>query len=107
MAINSGYSMLMGSVSTFLVHNSPVPVSVVRPQKKEKTKKQKKTSAQKLSQSVMNGHLKVDEAELSLNSYDGTANQTYLLNFYAKIIAITNKHSNIITNLDIKAPCGV
>ncbi|KAL9542214.1 hypothetical protein MBANPS3_008724 [Mucor bainieri] len=67
--------MLMGSVSTFLVHNSPVPVSVVRPQKKEKkSKKHKKTAAQKLSQSVMNGQLKVDEAELSLNSYDGTAN---------------------------------
>ncbi|KAI8641559.1 hypothetical protein BD408DRAFT_345849 [Parasitella parasitica] len=66
--------MLMGSMSTFLVHNSPVPVSVVRPQKKEKSKKHKKTAAQKLSQSVMNGHLKVDEAELSLNSYDGTAN---------------------------------
>ncbi|KAI8098106.1 uncharacterized protein B0P05DRAFT_520422 [Gilbertella persicaria] len=67
--------MIMGSVSTFLVHNSPVPVSVVRPQKKEKTKRHKKTAAQKLSQSVMNGHLKVDEAEgapLSLNSYDGT-----------------------------------
>jgi hypothetical protein len=70
------YSMLMGSVSTFLVHNSPVPVSVVRPQKKEKkSKKHKKTPAQKLSQSVMNGHLKVDEAEgasLSINSYDGS-----------------------------------
>jgi len=66
--------MIMGSVSTFLVHNSPVPVSVVRPQKKEKSKKHKKTAAQKLSQSVMNGHLKVDEAELTLNSYDGTAN---------------------------------
>ncbi|KAI8373878.1 hypothetical protein BD560DRAFT_433985 [Blakeslea trispora] len=68
--------MIMGSVSTFLVHNSPVPVSVVRPQKKERSKKhKKKTAAQKLSQSVMNGHLKVDEAEeksLSLNSYDGS-----------------------------------
>jgi hypothetical protein len=68
--------MLMGSVSTFLVHNSPVPVSVVRPQKKEKKKTQHKTAAQKLSQSVKNGHLKVDEAEgggaLSINSYDGT-----------------------------------
>jgi hypothetical protein len=69
--------MIMGSVSTFLVHNSPVPVSVVRPQTKEKKTKHKKTSAQKLSQSVMNGHLKVDEVEgtsspLSINSYDGT-----------------------------------
>lgn len=70
--------MIMGSVSTFLVHNSPVPVSVVRPQKKEKKKTKHKTAAQKLSQSVMNGHLKVDEAEgasttaLSINAYDGT-----------------------------------
>lgn len=68
--------MIMGSVSIFLVHNSPIPVSVVRPQKKEKkTVKHKKTSPQKLSQSVMNGHLKVDEKEgssLSINSYDGT-----------------------------------
>ncbi|KAI8890229.1 adenine nucleotide alpha hydrolases-like protein [Backusella circina FSU 941] len=69
--------MLMGSVSTFLVHNSPVPVSVVRPQKKEKKSKTKKTSPQKLSQSVQSGHLKVDEAEgashhHSINSYDGT-----------------------------------
>lgn len=68
--------MIMGSVSTFLVHNSPIPVSVVRPQKKEKSKKKKKTAAQKLSQSVKTGQLKVDEAEgasLSINSYDGTA----------------------------------
>lgn len=67
--------MIMGSVSTFLVHNSPIPVSVVRPQKKEKASKQKKTSAQKLSQSVMNGHLRVDEVErnsFSINKYDGT-----------------------------------
>lgn len=68
--------MIMGSVSTFLVHNSPVPVSVVRPQKKEKKSKAKKVSAHKLSQSVRSGHLKVDEAEgasLSINSYDGTS----------------------------------
>jgi len=26
---------------------------------------------------------------------------------YAKIMAITNKLNNIITNLDMKAPCGV
>lgn len=65
----------MGSISTFLVHNSPVPVNVVRPLKKKKKAKHKKTAAQKLSQSVMNGQLKVDEAEgaaLSINSYDGT-----------------------------------
>ncbi|RCH96266.1 hypothetical protein CU097_004948 [Rhizopus azygosporus] len=67
--------ILMGSVSTFLVHNSPVPVSVVRPLKKTKKAKSKQTAAQKLSQSVKNGQLKVDEMEgaaLSINSYDGT-----------------------------------
>ncbi|KAL0092279.1 hypothetical protein J3Q64DRAFT_1634583 [Phycomyces blakesleeanus] len=66
--------MLMGSVSTFLVHNSPVPVSVVRPQKTEKKSKKKLTAAQKLSQSVRNGQLKVDEAEgavPSINGHDG------------------------------------
>lgn len=53
--------LLMGSVSTFLVHNAPVPVSVVRPQKKAKVSKRKMTAAQKLSQSVRSGQLKVDE----------------------------------------------
>lgn len=52
----------MGSVSTFLVHNSPVPVSVVRPQKKAKKNKGKMTAAQRLSQSVRSGQLRVDEA---------------------------------------------
>ncbi|KAI9255979.1 hypothetical protein BY458DRAFT_519753 [Sporodiniella umbellata] len=67
--------ILMGSVSTYLVHNSPVPVNVVRPLKKKKTAaKHKQTAAQKLSQSVKSGQLKVDEIEgapLSINSYDG------------------------------------
>ncbi|KAI8143316.1 hypothetical protein BJV82DRAFT_612312 [Fennellomyces sp. T-0311] len=54
--------LLMGSVSTFLVHNAPVPVSVVRPQKKEKKSKKKMTAAQKLSHAVQQGQLKVDEA---------------------------------------------
>jgi hypothetical protein len=41
----------------------------------EKKSKAKKTQAQKLSESVKGGHLKVDEAEgaaLCINSYDGT-----------------------------------
>ncbi|KAI9320883.1 hypothetical protein BX666DRAFT_1852339 [Dichotomocladium elegans] len=53
--------LLMGSVSTFLVHNAPIPVSVVRPQKKTKISKKKLTAAQKLSQSVRSGQLRVDE----------------------------------------------
>ncbi|KAI7868582.1 hypothetical protein BDF14DRAFT_1880834 [Spinellus fusiger] len=61
-------------ISTFLVYNSPVPVTVVRPQKTEKRSKKKLTSAQKLSQSVRNGQLRVDEVEgpiKSINSHDG------------------------------------
>ncbi|KAF7727591.1 hypothetical protein EC973_007352 [Apophysomyces ossiformis] len=66
--------MLMGSVSTFLVNNSPVPVTVVRPQNKAKSNKKKLTAAQKLSQSVRSGQLKVDEvagSTPSINSHDG------------------------------------
>ncbi|KAG0166604.1 hypothetical protein DFQ30_006985 [Apophysomyces sp. BC1015] len=66
--------MLMGSVSAFLVNNSPVPVTVVRPQNKAKTNKKKLSAAQKLSQSVRNGQLKVDEvagSTPSINSHDG------------------------------------
>ncbi|CAO3596345.1 unnamed protein product [Absidia cylindrospora] len=67
--------MFMGGVSTYLVQKSPVPVSVVRPQKKKKKYTKKLTGAQKLSQSVSNGQLQVDEIEgmhtLSINSHDG------------------------------------
>ncbi|KAI9029642.1 hypothetical protein CLU79DRAFT_735164 [Phycomyces nitens] len=53
-------NLLMGSISTFLVHKSPVPVSVVRPQ--IKTKKIRKLSiALPLSDSVQTGKLAVDE----------------------------------------------
>ncbi|ORZ08443.1 hypothetical protein BCR42DRAFT_425147 [Absidia repens] len=67
--------MFMGGVSTHLVQKSPVPVSVVRPQKKKKKYTKKLTGAQKLSQSVRDGQLQVDEIEgmhtLSINSHDG------------------------------------
>ncbi|ORZ09225.1 hypothetical protein BCR42DRAFT_441761 [Absidia repens] len=67
--------MFMGGVSTYLVQKSPVPVSVVRPQKKKKKDTNKHAGAQKLSQSVRYGQLKVDEMEeirtLSINSHDG------------------------------------
>ena len=33
----------MGSISTFLVHNSSVPVSVIRPPNKKKSNKKKST----------------------------------------------------------------
>ncbi|CAO3625254.1 unnamed protein product [Cunninghamella echinulata] len=67
--------ILIGGVSTYLVQKSPVPVSVVRPQKKKKANKKKLTAAQKLSESVKDGQLKVDEVEetriQSINSHGG------------------------------------
>ncbi|KAI8060829.1 hypothetical protein BC940DRAFT_311196 [Gongronella butleri] len=67
--------MFMGGVSTYLVQKSRVPVTVVRPQDKQKKKKKRLTPAQKLSQSVREGYLKVDEMETpdhrSINSHDG------------------------------------
>ncbi|ORZ21464.1 hypothetical protein BCR42DRAFT_321627 [Absidia repens] len=53
--------MLMGSVSTFLVHQSPVPVAVIRPQKKRKKETRHTITATPLSESVKSGHLHVDE----------------------------------------------
>ncbi|KAH8552108.1 hypothetical protein BGW37DRAFT_512931 [Umbelopsis sp. PMI_123] len=54
--------LVLGSISTYLVHNSTVPVNVVRPQKKPaKGKSKKLTAAQKLSQSVASGQLIVDK----------------------------------------------
>ena len=41
----------MGSISTFLVHKSPVPVTVIRPQKKKKATQTKTVRAASLSQS--------------------------------------------------------
>lgn len=66
---------MIGGVSTYLVQKSPVPVSVVRPQKKKKVSKKKLTAAQKLSESVKEGQLKVDEVEetriQSINGHGG------------------------------------
>ncbi|KAG2182759.1 hypothetical protein INT44_005739, partial [Umbelopsis vinacea] len=54
--------LVLGSISTYLVHNSTVPVNVVRPQKKPaKGKFKKMTATQKLSQGVATGQLAVDE----------------------------------------------
>ncbi|ORX62190.1 adenine nucleotide alpha hydrolases-like protein [Hesseltinella vesiculosa] len=65
--------MFMGGVSSYLVQKSVVPVTVVRPQTKQKKNKKKLTPAQKLSQSVRDGYLKVDEMETpdhrSINSH--------------------------------------
>ncbi|KAI8149058.1 hypothetical protein BJV82DRAFT_708897 [Fennellomyces sp. T-0311] len=55
--------MLMGSVSTFLIHKSPVPVTVIRYRKKKKhhSRKKSETRATGLSESMRTGHLIVDE----------------------------------------------
>lgn len=44
-------SLLMGSISTYLVHKSPVPVTVIRPQKKKKAPRKKPLHTAPLSQS--------------------------------------------------------
>ncbi|OZJ02840.1 hypothetical protein BZG36_03229 [Bifiguratus adelaidae] len=51
----------MGSISTFLVHNSSVPVTVVRWHKQKVGTRHKVSEAHSLSQSVKQGSLKVDE----------------------------------------------
>ncbi|KAL9537108.1 hypothetical protein MBANPS3_012071 [Mucor bainieri] len=53
--------LLMGSISTYLVHKSPVPVTVIRPQKKKKAAHKRPVHAVPLSQSVQTGQLAVDE----------------------------------------------
>jgi hypothetical protein len=57
------HSFIMGSISSFLVHNASVPVSVVRNHKLASQRKRRPSAARKLSQSVQSGELKVDEAE--------------------------------------------
>ncbi|KAI8976945.1 hypothetical protein BDB01DRAFT_727197 [Pilobolus umbonatus] len=54
--------LLMGSISTYLVHNSPVPVTVIRPEKKKRISVVKPpVHAIPLSQSVETKQLAVDE----------------------------------------------
>ena len=53
---------IMGSISSFLVHNASVPVSVVRDHKTASQRKRRPSAARKLSQSMQSGELKVDEA---------------------------------------------
>ncbi|CAO3590281.1 unnamed protein product [Absidia cylindrospora] len=53
--------LLMGSVSTYLVHKSLVPVAVIRPQKKKKKEPRHIITATPLSESVKTGQLHVDE----------------------------------------------
>ncbi|CAO0803117.1 unnamed protein product [Mucor circinelloides] len=47
------YRLLMGSVSTYLVHKSPVPVAVIRRQKKKKRVKHQTVEAHSLSESKL------------------------------------------------------
>ncbi|KAI8376459.1 uncharacterized protein BYT42DRAFT_615192 [Radiomyces spectabilis] len=53
--------LLMGSISTYLVHKSAIPVTVIRPQKKKKKSKQQYVEAVPLSESMRSGNLHVDE----------------------------------------------
>ncbi|KAI9274805.1 hypothetical protein BDA99DRAFT_556192 [Phascolomyces articulosus] len=55
--------LLMGSISTFLVHNSTVPVSVIRQHASKKRSKKKSTKVPPLplSESVKTGKIAVDE----------------------------------------------
>ncbi|KAI8097484.1 uncharacterized protein BX664DRAFT_293040 [Halteromyces radiatus] len=53
--------LLMGSVSTYLVHKSLVPVAVIQPQKKKKKEIRHTITATPLSESVKSGQLHVDE----------------------------------------------
>ncbi|KAI8064638.1 hypothetical protein BC940DRAFT_321041 [Gongronella butleri] len=52
---------LMGSISTYLVHKSPVPVAVIRPKKKKRKVKQQLLVPSPLSESMRSGDLHVDE----------------------------------------------
>ncbi|CAO3648190.1 unnamed protein product [Cunninghamella blakesleeana] len=64
---NSVKGLFMGSISSYLVHKSPVPVSVIRMEKKKKEKKKplkKAKNATPLSESVKTGKLTVDELSL-------------------------------------------
>ncbi|CAO3633789.1 unnamed protein product [Cunninghamella echinulata] len=60
--------LFMGSISSYLVHKSPVPVSVIQMDKKKKKEKQKPSKKVKkptpLSESVKTGKLTVDELSL-------------------------------------------
>ncbi|CAO3677375.1 unnamed protein product [Rhizopus stolonifer] len=53
--------LFMGSISTYLVHKSPVPVTVIKPQKTKKAEEKKRVKAPPLSESVESGQLAVDE----------------------------------------------
>ncbi|KAG2232916.1 hypothetical protein BDF21DRAFT_460187 [Thamnidium elegans] len=59
--------LLMGSISTYLVHKSSVPVTVIRPQKKKKTARKRPLHTAPLTQSVKSGHLAVDELSKPTN----------------------------------------
>ncbi|KAI9472372.1 MAG: hypothetical protein EXX96DRAFT_583825 [Benjaminiella poitrasii] len=67
--------IFMGSISTFLVHNSPVPVSVIRSQRKKKVVSRKPTRPPPLSQSVKTGQLAVDELSTSAKKDTSTSSK--------------------------------
>ncbi|KAI9253176.1 hypothetical protein BY458DRAFT_522290 [Sporodiniella umbellata] len=60
--------LFMGSISTYLVHKSPVPVTVIKPQKTKKAEEKKRVKAPPLSESVESGQLAVDELSVKVAS---------------------------------------
>jgi len=61
--LNTISTIIMGSVSTFLVHNSSVPVSVVRRTERKKRVIGCLTIARRLNEGVKNSKSKFDEYE--------------------------------------------
>jgi len=55
----------MGSISTYLVHKSPVPVTVIRPQKKKKAVHKRPVHAVPLSQSKVTFEKRVVSYEIN------------------------------------------
>ncbi|KAG1463953.1 hypothetical protein G6F55_002084 [Rhizopus delemar] len=53
--------LLMGSISTYLVHTSSVPVAVIKKQKPKKQEVKQASGAHSLSESMKTGRLHVDE----------------------------------------------
>ncbi|KAI8881235.1 adenine nucleotide alpha hydrolases-like protein [Backusella circina FSU 941] len=60
--------LLMGSISTYLVHKSSVPVTVIRPQKRKSVVRKRPVHTVPLSKSVESGKLAVDELSKSKSS---------------------------------------
>ncbi|KAF1807215.1 hypothetical protein FB192DRAFT_1354558 [Mucor lusitanicus] len=83
--------LLMGSISTYLVHKSPVPVTVIRPQKKKKAAHKRPVHAVPLSQSVQTGQLAVDEVSKAATTSTSTDKKTSTTTSTTTTTATTDK----------------